>query len=291
MQRRNFIVLTAQVSSLIVAGQLPLLAADPEKKLIRLKRNTVSPVSGRSRNIFTDPPAIEPITGYMPGFLPVSYGSMTGSFTAEYDLVKWANINDRNGKARNIIAGSLTIERKVRGQNSVYMIEELRYGQTKNRLTFSMDCHGKLNIATKWKLKSVIEAGTITAAQPDITYTEIGYAKDGNIVQESSLAKLSSVSTRALIPQEAIPNLLANGIAKEADINFDMLQNGNVIKTGQTLHYSGTVTVPIAKGTATMDCYSHTGYGILPTHYLVDSQGLTQLITQENTNWALKSIS
>ena len=34
-------------------------------------------------------------------------------------------------------------------------------------------------------------------------------------------------------------------------------------------------------GTAKLDCYSQVGDAIAPTHYLVDSRGIVQLITQD----------
>ena len=85
--------------------------------------------------------------------------------------------------------------------------------------------------------------------------------------------------------------MLAGDTVKSDDLRFDLLQNGLVIKPDQTLHYSGQIQILFAGGTATMDCYAQTGYGILPTHYLVDEHGRVQLITQENTNWALKELS
>jgi len=50
------------------------------------------------------------------------------------------------------------------------------------------------------------------------------------------------------------------------------------------------VEVAVGKAKIQFDCYIQTGQGILPIHYLVDTAGRLQLITQENTNWALAKL-
>jgi hypothetical protein len=129
------------------------------------------------------------------------------------------------------------------------------------------------------------------AAQPDLRFEEHGLVNNGTIVRTSKLGTVKSVNSHTLIPQEALLTLLAGNIVKSGDLRFDILQNGLVIKPDQALRYSGQIQIPVAGGTAAMDCYAQTGYGILPTHYLVDGQGRVQLITQENTNWALKKLT
>jgi hypothetical protein len=53
------------------------------------------------------------------------------------------------------------------------------------------------------------------------------------------------------------------------------------------LRYGGEIEIPVADGKAKMDSYAHTGSGVLPTHYLVDSDDRVQLITMSTVNWAL----
>ncbi len=291
MHRRDFLRLTAHTSSLVLAGQLPLLAADRQAR--RKLRQTKRPLRQRSsspRNIFTEPPAIEPVTGYLVRFQPVASGSMRASFTAEYELVRWGAINNQTGRPRNGTAGSLRIVRKLRGQKAVYESVELRTGQTNNRVTATLNCRGELDAVVKWRVISDVIKIRDTQAQPRLHFEEQGFVRNGTIIRQNKLGTVESPSSRALVPQEALLALLVSGIVKSKDLLFDMLQNGLVIKPNQTLHYSGQIQIPLAGETATVDCYAQTGYGILPTHFLVDQQGRVQLITQENTNWALKEL-
>ena len=79
MDRRNFLQITA-ASVLAAQGHLPLLAAEGKGK----KRGKPVKAGGytESSNIYTEPSAIEPITGYLPKFKPVGTGAMSDAFTA-----------------------------------------------------------------------------------------------------------------------------------------------------------------------------------------------------------------
>ena len=86
MNRREFLRLTAYASSLVLAGRLPLLSAGRKKSRPGRKQQSARQTSPASRNIFTEPPAIEPVTGYLDKFRPIATGTMRGDFTAKYDL-------------------------------------------------------------------------------------------------------------------------------------------------------------------------------------------------------------
>jgi len=289
MNRRDILRLTAYASSLVLAGRLPLLSAGRQKSRPRLQKQSARQTSTVSRNIFTEPPAIEPVTGYLGQFRPVATGSMQASFTAKYDLIRWRLIDNRTGKVRNSIGGSLEIVRKIDGRNTVYESVEHRTGQATSRVTTRLNCRGKLDAVVEWAATSDVIKGR--DKQPELRFEEHGIVSNGTVVQKNKMGTVESSNSRILLPQEALLTLLAGDIVKSGDLHFDMLQNGLVIKPGQTMHYSGRIQIPVAGRTAAMDCYAQTGYGILPTHYLVDKDGRVQLITQENTNWALKELS
>ena len=289
MNRRDFLRLTAYASSLVLAGRLPLLSAGRQKSRPRRQQQSAKQTSPASRNIFTEPPAIEPVTGYLGKFRPVPTGTMRGDFTAKYDLIKWGPVNNRTGRPRNIVAGSLEIVRKVNGSDIVYETSEHRTGQTAGRVSAKLNCRGRLNAVVRWSAVSDVMNGR--NPQPDLKFEEHGIVSNGNIVRTNKLGTIESVNSHILIPQEGLLTLLAGDTVKSGDLHFDMLQNGLVIKPNQTLHYSGQIQIPVAGGTATMDCYAQTGYGILPTHYMADERGRVQLITRQNTNWALKKLS
>jgi len=289
MNRRDLLRLTAYASSLVLAGRLPLLSAGRQKSRPRRQQQPARQTSAAKRNIFTEPPAIEPVTGYLGKFRPVATGTMRGDFAVKYDLIRWGPVNNKTGRARNIVSGSLEIVRKVNGRDTVYETVEHRTGQTTSRVTTKLNCRGKLDAVVRWTAVSDVMNGR--NAQTDLKFEEHGIVSNGNIVRNNKLGTIESVNSHTLLPQEALLSLLAGDIVKSDDLHFDMLQNGLVIKPNQTLYYSGQIQIPVAGRTATMDCYAQTGYGILPTHYLADEHGRVQLITQQNTNWALKKLS
>jgi len=289
MNRRDLLRLSAYTSSLVLAGRLPLLSADRSNSRPRLQKQLDRQSSRTHRNIFTEPPAIEPVTGYLDKFRPVATGSMQASFTAKYDLIKWRPINNQTGRPRNIISGSLEIVRRVNSRNTVYESVEHRTSQNTSQVTARLDCRGKLDAVVEWTATSNVMNGR--DAQPDLRFEEHGRVSNGKIIRKNKLGTFESPNSNVILAQEALLTLLAGDIVKSGDLHFNMLQNGLVIKPDQTIHHSGRIQIPVAGGIVGMDCYAQTGCGILPTHYLVDGQGRVQLITQENTNWALKKLS
>jgi hypothetical protein len=275
MDRREFIQLSASAATLASSGLLPLLGAEKRRPGGR-RRNRLAPVSG-PRNIFTEPAAIEPITGYLPRFIPAGDGSMKGPFAATYSLIQ---MQGSQAKSRNRVSGSL----KVSFADAICTSSEIRTARPANTVRNRVRCAGDLNLVKRWTLKS-----SVTGA-PDLGFTEIG-SWDGKqmIVKSNSWTQTRAVSNR-LIAQWALPGLLAAGKFRDKPLQFDMLDN-STLRPDQTLSYSGRVEVPTAKGKIKLDCYAQTGRGILPIHYLVDTAGRVQLITHETVNWALTKLS
>ena len=50
------------------------------------------------------------------------------------------------------------------------------------------------------------------------------------------------------------------------------------------------MSVPSAVGEVKLATVAELGYGINPIHYLIDSDGRVQLVTNAITSWALESI-
>ncbi len=275
MNRREFIQISASAASLVAGGALPLLAADGKREKQRRRQKKFGSASG-PQNIFTEPAAIEPITGYLPKFKPTKSGSMTGDFTATYSLVA---AHGSGAKSRNNIAGSLTISFK----GDLCVSKETRTNRPANIVDTKLHCTGELNTAERWTLKSSVER------TPDISFTENGVWDGKKMTVKSKSWTQTRTTSHPLISQWALLKLLATGKIKSKPLEFDMLDN-STLRPDQTLRYCGKIEVPVAGGKAKLDCYAQTGYGILPTHYLVDNGGRVQLITQETVNWALTKL-
>jgi hypothetical protein len=57
-------------------------------------------------------------------------------------------------------------------------------------------------------------------------------------------------------------------------LEFTLLDDGDLLKPVQRLTYAGKTSIQGAGGAGlALDCWEHTGYGVLPTHYWVDAQG------------------
>jgi hypothetical protein len=147
-----------------------------------------------------------------------------------------------------------------------------------------LHCTGDLNTAESWTLKSSVQGIA------DTKFTETGAWDGKQMTVKANSWTQKRTTSHPLISQWALLRLLASGKIKAKPLEFDMLDN-STLRPDQTLRYCGKIDVPVAGGKAKLDCYAQTGYGILPTHYLVDSAGRVQLITQETVNWALTKLT
>jgi hypothetical protein len=273
MDRRHFLQATA-VTALAAQGYLPLLGA--ERKARPGKRTRRNATYNSPKNIYTEPAAIEPITGYLPRFKPLAHGTMRRSFSAKYTLIA---CHGSAAKSKNRVMGSLD----VAFSGSTCRITEIRQASPQNIVTTELTCNGRFNTASSWMLDSSVEG------MPDIRFVEKG-TWDGKtmLVKSKSWTQKRSTS-HPLIARWALPPLLASGTVKSKPLTFDMLDD-STLRSDQILRYTGQIEIPVAGGKAKLDCYAQTGCGIVPTHYLVDAEGRVQLITMSTVNWALSNL-
>ncbi len=272
MQRRQFLKATATVAAALAAqGGLPLLAAKKRKP----KGGTVW---GRD-NRFVEPSAIEPVTGYLPEFAPVTSGAMTGDFAAKYALVR--HYGQTGGKAQNSDSGSLDIA--FAGSTCTTSETRIKKDGLSNTVKTELTFQGEFNAAKSWTLESTI------TDRPETRLVEQGNW-DGKTMTAKAKSWTNNYPTGPLlIGRWALLPLLASGKLKTKPLAFDLLDECTV-RRDQTLRYMGEIEIPVKGGTATLDSYAHTGWGITPTHYLVDNEARVQLITMSTVNWALNTI-
>jgi len=266
MERRDFLKTTAATATVLATqGSLPLLAADRKKR--------AAPVS---QNCFTEPSAIEPVTGYLPKYTPATAGAMRGAFTARYSLIV---CHGSAARSRNSESGEITV---AIGKAQCKTTEK-RKGKPANIVKTSVRCAGELNTAPEWTLESTIE-GT-----QDLGFVEDG-TWDGKVMRVKARSWTQQHATKhPLIARWSLLPLVASGRFKKKPLTFDMLDD-STLRPNQELRYEGEITIPVKGGTATLDSYAQTGESIVPTHYLVDDEGRVQLITMSYTNWALQGV-
>ena len=274
MDRRHFLQIAA-VTTLAAQGHLPLLAADRRRKP-RKKTTKKGAYTGVS-NIYTEPSAIEPITGYLPKYKPVTAATMSKPFTAKYSLI---NCSGSSAKSRNSVAGSLD----VTFLNAACSTTEVRKGRPyQNIVKTEIKCKGRFNTVSSWTLDSSVKG------IPDVHFVEKGTADGKTMVVKSKSWTQKHSTGNPLIGRWALLPLLSSGKLRSKPLTFDMLDD-STLRSDQTIRYTGQIEIPVSGGTAKLDSYAQTGRGIVPTHYLVDADGCVQLITMSNVNWALTDL-
>ena len=273
MDRRHFLQTTA-VTALAAQGYLPLLGA--ERKAKPGKRAGRNAIYSDPKNIYTEPAAMEPITGYLPQFDPVANGTMSGTFVAKYSLIA---CNGSAAKSINSVRGSLDVS----FSGSICRTTEIRQASPQNIVTTELTCDGRFNTASSWRLDSSVEG------IEDIHFIEKGTWDGKTMVVKSKSWIQKRQTSHPLIGRWALLPLLSSGMVKSKPLTFDMLDD-STLRSDQILRYTGPIVIPVAGGTAKLDCYAQIGWGIVPTHYLVDAEGRVQLITMSTVNWALSNL-
>ena len=264
MERRDFLKKASlTVGTLYAAGQLPLLAATKDRS-----KNKSSAL-----NIFTEPAAIEPITGQLGQFAPAGEGAMRGAFTASYALIYWNGA--KHGKSRNSERGSIAVQMS----DDLCQTTEKRQGNT---VKTSIKGNGQLGAAFAWKLDSVFDG-------PDSRFVEDGSWGGKKMTVTSASWKQERDTKYALIHKWALLPMIASGSLKKAPLKFDLLDD-STLRPDQELRYEGQISVPVKGGAVKLDSYIQTGRAIQPIHYLVDSDGRVQLITSSFVNWTLRDL-
>ncbi|MDP6847257.1 MAG: hypothetical protein QGI24_00590 [Kiritimatiellia bacterium] len=269
MKRRTLIQTTA--AALAAHGCLPLLAAEKKSRKAPTKRGW-----GNSRNPYTKPCAIEPITGVLPTFSPATGPAMSGAFAAQYSLLAWEMAAE---KSKNKPMGFM----KVNFKGGTCQTVEKRDGKGSSpscTIKTSVQFAGKKNATTTWTLESLVDG------RDHVRFIEEGIWNGKRMTVKAKSFSRQYATANPLIHRWALLPLLASGRIKKAALMFDMLDD-SALRANQTLRYEGEIDIPVKSGTASVDSYVQTGYGIVPTHYLVDKKGRVQLITMATVNWVL----
>ena len=271
MNRRRLLQISI-VGALSAQGSLPLLAAS--------NKNGKGGRTWGGDNRFIEPAAIEPITGFLPDFSPLTVGAMNRDFSAIYRLVR--QYGQAGGVAKNFDCGSL--ELAFSGNTCQTSETRIKTDGMHNTVRIEHEFRGEYNTASSWSLVSTI------VDRPEARLAESG-SWDGNTMTVQSNSWTNSYPTgKLLIARYALLPLLASGKLKKAPLQFDLLEEC-ALRRDQTIRYAGETEIPIGGGSATLDSYAHTGYGSVPTHYLVDEAGRLQLITMQTVNWALSALT
>lgn len=271
MKRRGFIQLSSTISALAASGKLPLLLA------------------GQSRAL----PEIEPVSTAVREFFPTFGTSFDplGSRETVYKLVRWHYLE--KGAVHNIDTGTLRIKRSGASQKAHYWVEKQISLPNRQDAFWSatLETEGPLDLPRSWSVKCRHTDPGSGVVQPGSQVTVQGEFQNGKIRLSDGSFTATHAFRDPLVTQWAIPSILAQGGIKTKPFSFCMLDEALKFKPDQTLRYCGTAPIPTAQGEIPLDAYLQTGTGVLPAHWLVDSQGRTQVMTHAIMNWMLKGIA
>lgn len=273
MKRRSFIQVSSTITALLASGRMPLFAADAS-----------------DRNIFTDPPAIEPITGKLPTFTPKTGSTSMSAYSSTYNLIRWTSATDLN-PSTNVSNGSLQISRTSAGVYTA--VQNITLPGANQLCFFQVDVatQGTLNEATGWTVSGYHNEKASTSRQRHSEIELVGQKSGSAIVISGTNVCFNRTVTESLVPLWALPDTLAVKMAASNTSTFTVavLEDGLVIRPNQQFDYEGAIQVPCAAGTVTFYSWRQTGPGVLPTHWVFDSSGRAQLMTHSKINWILSS--
>ena len=125
---------------------------------------------------------------------------------------------------------------------------------------------------------------------PRTRMTEKGRVKGKTIIIDNGHFKTKLAAQNPLITQWTVLDELMKNDPKTIKREVDLLQDLHLLKRDHRLFYEGVVSVPSAVGEVKLATVAELGYDINPIHYLMDSDGRVQLVTNAITSWALESI-
>ena len=279
MDRRQFLQSGLMAAALATSGRLPLLSAE----------ESVS----SSIDASTGPYVVKPVRDYLSRFLPVEGVLGRKQYALTYDIVHWHWSKGKRDTFANTVIGKVDIKRKEANGQVVYNVsQETLIGGVNNFIKAQIICNtDELNSLRHWNFQSyeVDPKGRIV---PPSKLTEKGSCRDGYIRIDSGNHQYEFYSKREVLTQWTIPDVLISKANLKLSIKFDLLQYLSLFKSNQSLVYDGETTVRCKGGRSlTLQTYAQTGEGILPIHYLLDSQGWPQLITSSMVSWALSKHS
>jgi len=269
MTRREFLEIGAMAAALAGAGRLPLLGQGV------VGAATPAPV------------CVQPIVGYLTRFSPTVSRRLGEEYRLVYDIIHWNRTDPRTWQTTNDVAGTLEIARTLSPNGPKYRIaQETTYIGVTNRLAATVTCDdNNLNSIRQWHVGwSALADGKPIA---DMHLSDRGSVRNGVL----RMGRRRAVQLgQALASQWTLLDFVGRRARGDTGVTFDLLEDLSLLKEGQHLVAAGLVRIPCASGPLTLRSFLQTGEGIHPRHYLVDDNGLPQVVTASMVSWALQSV-
>lgn len=276
MDRRQFLHCGLMATSLVAAGRLPLLGQD---------RREVSGIDSSAA-----PYAVKPVRDHLPRFSPSEAAVQGLRQTHRYDIVHWHWGRTPRTTHENTVIGQVTIDRGRTAAGVVYEVtQRTKIGGAESVIEARIACHtDRWHSVRTWRVKSFGLAPD-GRTHRDSQLVEEGRCEDGHIRVEGDRYHYDHRAQHPVLTQWQIPDALPLKSDERGEMLFDLLEDASLLRADQRVRPDGKIPVTVAGSrTVTLNTYAQTGRGILPTHYLVDTDNRVQLVTRGFLSWALQ---
>lgn len=276
IDRRQFLQSGLIAATLVATGRLPLLGGQVD--------------GGSNIDASTGPYAAKPIRGYLRRFSPADLPfHKQRQYSLTYDIIHWGANNSKTGTPANSVLGQVAIKRRMAKDRVMYdVVQQTRIGGVNNFVEAEITCNvDDWNSLRQWELRTY-HIGPDSRVDPLSKITENGDCKNGHIRIDSGKYHYGYTAENPVVTQWTVLDFLIRRASSTLNVSFDLLQDLSLFKPNQSLFYDGVTNLDLKGGQAvTLQTYAQTGEGILPIHYLLDTQGRPQLITGSILSWAL----
>ena len=274
MDRREF--LAGLASSVLAAGHLPLLAGG------RTALKSLAATGG------LDYP-FDPIKGYVKKNRPLAEGAISGEqYTLKYAILLAAG-SPVAPAMRNPTVGTLTISRSL-GQDGAprYEVQQMMTGRpVDRRVTSRITCRdNELNTPVSWSTHTRQPSrGKVTSQS-----REEGRIEGDEVILRGPCDTIYRAE-RPVACWWTLLDFLARRADRDTRVEFDMLREMSRFHPGQTMRYDGTVTLPRSGDRGIkLHNFVQRGHAVPAANFLLDENGLPQLVTGLQVSWALQSV-
>jgi len=276
IDRRQFLQSGLIAATLAAAGQLPLLASEAG--------------SGSGIDTSLGQYATKPIRSYLRSFSPAKK-VLRGreQYSLNYSIVHWNGGTRATDKMSNSVVGSAAIERSAADGKVIYDVrQQMQIGGVDNVIEARIVCSADDWSALRdWKMRSY-HTGLKGRIEPLSEIRENGSLSGGRVRINSDRYSYEYSADHPVVTQWTVLDFLIRKANPALSVNLDLLEDLSLFKPNQSLVYDGQTHVKLKdEQTVTLQTYAQTGEGILPIHYLLDTNGCPQLITSSMLSWAL----
>lgn len=235
------------------------------------------------------PAALNPVSKYVESYVPPRGGLDPARHqTITFDVIGWGTDKGRQNVSTPVV-GEITVSRSPSPDAAVYEVTQ-RLGKQETmvgRFRCRMD---RWHSLVDWEFEYSLSADLVSIAR--LTRTRQSGKREGeNVVIRTNDAEGVFACPAPLLCQWGMLDA-ARRMREfcEAGSEFTLLHEPSGLRPGQRFREDRQVVLPRGDN-APIRTFLQTGDGVVPTHWIVDSQGRPLFVTGFLVSWAMKAIS